>query len=101
MFARKSAKMKFFEELTRVCFWRDVVTEMICTFLLLLYISFTGTTLDSSVHTPSGTHGGLTLALTVPMLIEAFGPISGCYMNIGITFAAFLRRRMTVVRCKL
>ena len=76
------------------------MTEIICTFFLLLYITFNSVSLDTNTYMPSATHAGLTLALVVPLMIEAFGPISGCYMNLGITFGAFLKRRMSVVRCK-
>ena len=86
------------DEMGCAVFWRDVVVEVICSGMLLAYILFTFVTFNEGLYTPNTTSVGIMVGFWVMLLIEAFGPISGCHMNPAVTFTMVLLRRISVIR---
>lgn len=84
-------------ELKNPVFWRDVLTEIICSTMLLTFL-----TCNMVEYFPefqvTPTHAGLVMGLVVCAIIETFGHISGAHMNPAVTFMMTCRRDISPVK---
>ncbi|KAK2141327.1 hypothetical protein LSH36_1120g00019 [Paralvinella palmiformis] len=82
-------------------FYRDLFVEMLISSLLLLFITFSLTSISADLYRPSTTHIGLMVGFVIYLLIEGNGHLSGAHMNPVVTFAYCLDGRITCVRAFL
>ena len=92
------AKLLDFREIRSLLFWRDVCVEVIGTFYMMVFVTFSMVSLDKDIYKPTTPLVGLMVGLVIFLLIEAYRPISGGHLNPCVSFAAAIMKRISVVR---
>ena len=92
--------IKVREDVCRLIFFRDLCSEFLGSFFMVLFVAFLMVNLNEEVYQPSTLHAGITMGLNIFILIEALGPISGCHINPAVSLAWCLSGRISVVRGK-
>lgn len=92
-------KVQVKEDIFRLLFFRDCVSEFLGSFFMVLFVAFLMVSLNTELYKPNTFQAGVTMGLNIFILIEAFGPIS-CHINPTVSFAWCLSGRITVFRGK-
>ena len=87
------------DEITEPVFWRDALSELLCSTFLLIFLTFNQIEYFDWWR-PTPTHVGLVMAFIVCVLVESFGHIGGAHMNPGVTLIMFCRGDISVIKGK-
>ena len=79
-------------------FWRDVLVETVCCMYVECLVIWALSTLHKEMYSPNTTHFGLWAGFLIYLLIEGYGPISGCPINPAGCWGFFLAGRMSAAR---
>jgi glycerol uptake facilitator-like aquaporin len=86
-------------EVKTLTFWRDVISEFMVSFFMLIYVTLAMVTLNSELYQIDMMHMGIMVGFMIFLLIEGYGPVSGL-MNPSTTLAHCLSSRISLIRGK-